>query len=465
MMKVIYFDIDTLRVDHLSCYGSVRNTPYIDALAKDSVRFSQAYASNTPCMPARAAVFTGCFGITNGVETHGPLALSVSTPSETALPRILTWQGVEAVTVSSFGRHPAPWFYNGFSHVIDPSYRYRAENFQRFDGRAVNEAAMEFLDGFQGNDLFLHLHYWDPHGPLTPPPDWIDWEYEPDTSRITDEQMEQLIASPLYRGGKHMNIKSRNDLAELFRLYDAEVRYTDYLIGQICTYLKARKWYEDSVILLSADHGEQYGEWQMILEHGTVHESCIHIPLLLKLPHGIRANTSCPYPVYGLDIAPTIAKLFHASVPENWDGISLIDFLDGTAVSRRYLICEHGLYTCQRAILQGRWKLVHTFSPGLWTFSEYALYDRQEDPAEMADVKEVYPEVVRELQNIEEEWLKSILQGRPDILKQMGTMNKQYGMGVAQEETKRLQESFCILNDAKFPERESPPSPFQPGPL
>ena len=79
-MKVIYFDIDTLRPDHLSCCGYGRPTPHIDALAADGVRFSRAYASNTPCMPARAALFTGCFGVVNGVETHGTAALSVKRP-------------------------------------------------------------------------------------------------------------------------------------------------------------------------------------------------------------------------------------------------------------------------------------------------------------------------------------------------------------------------------------------------
>ncbi|MFQ9681069.1 MAG: sulfatase [Ruthenibacterium lactatiformans] len=237
-MKVIYFDIDTLRPDHLSCCGYGRPTPHIDALAADGVRFSRAYASNTPCMPARAALFTGCFGVVNGVETHGTAALSVATPPETALPRVLSWEGVHTAAVSSFGRHPAPWFYNGFSHVIDPSYRCRAENFQRFPGAAVNEAAMDFLDGFCGEDLFLHLHYWDPHGPLSPPPEWIDRGYEPDTSAVTDEQLTRLAASPLYRGGRHTGVRSRRELAELLRLYDAEIRYTDHLVGQMCAYLK-----------------------------------------------------------------------------------------------------------------------------------------------------------------------------------------------------------------------------------
>lgn len=437
-MKVLYFDVDTLRPDHLSCYGYGRQTPHIDALAADGVRFTRAYASNTPCMPSRAAVFTGCFGVVNGVETHGPAALSVATPPETALPRVLTWQGAQAVTVSSFGRHPAPWFYNGFSHVIDPSYRCRAENFQRFYGSAVNEAAMEFLDGFRGEDLFLHLHYWDPHGPLAPPPEWIDHSYEPDTSAVTDEQLRRLAASPLYRGGRHMGVRTRRDLAELLRLYDAEIRYTDHLIGQMCAYLKEKGWYDDCALLFSADHGEQYGEGQMILEHGTVHESCIHIPLLLKLPGGARAGGVCAHPVYGLDIAPTASRFLGAPAPENWNGTALQDTLDGTAAPREYLVCEHGLYTCQRAVLQGRWKMAHTFSPGLWTFAEYALYDRLEDPGETRDEKEAHPEVLARLQAVEAQWLEHILRGAPDPLALLGEKHAQHGMRAAQEVTRRL---------------------------
>ena len=69
-----------------------------------------------------------------------------------------------------------------------------------FRGAAVNEAAMDFLDGFCGEDLFLHLHYWDPHGPLSPPPEWIDRGYEPDTSAVTDEQLTRLAASPAVPG-------------------------------------------------------------------------------------------------------------------------------------------------------------------------------------------------------------------------------------------------------------------------
>lgn len=435
-MKVFYFDIDTLRYDHLSCYGYERGTPHMDGLAADGVRFTQAYASNTPCMPSRAAVFTGCFGVVNGVETHGRSALEVATPEHTALPRVLAQQNVETVTVSSFGRHPAPWFYNGFSHVMDPSYLCGAENFQRFDGQQVNRMAQGFLDGFQGDNLFLHLHYWDPHGPLTPPAEWVDEQYEPDTSHITDEQIAKLSASPVYRGGKHMQVHNRQDLARLLRLYDAEVRYTDYLVGQMIAYLKKRGWYEDAVIFLSADHGEQYGESQMILEHGTVDDSCIHIPLLFKAP-GVEAGRVCSAPVYGLDIAPSVARCFGVQAPPLWNGTALQDTLSGA--SREYLVCEHGLYTCQRAILKDHWKMVHTFSAGLWDFPEYALYDRREGSSAQ-DRKKEFPEILKQMQKTEQTWLAQIIGNAPDVLALLGRENGQHGMRVAREITCRMEQ-------------------------
>ena len=88
----------------------------------------------------------------------------------------------------------------------------------------------------------------------------------------------------------------------------------------MCAYLKKRGWYDDCAVILSADHGEQYGEGQMILEHGTVHDSCSHIPMLLKLPGGAHRGEVRAHPVYGLDIAPAAARFFGVAAPEMWHG-------------------------------------------------------------------------------------------------------------------------------------------------
>lgn len=428
-MKVIYFDIDTLRPDHLGCYGSSLKTPHIDALAQDSVRFTQAYASNTPCMPSRAAVFTGRFGVCNGVETHGKTALSVRTPVEDALCFRLCRQGVETVGVSSFGRHPAPWYYQGFCQVIDPSLRTGGGHFQRFDGSAVNQAARQVLRDFresQKENLFLHLHYWDPHGPLAPPEEFLRTTPLPDTEHISDEELAALCASTEYRGGVHVGVKNRADLQQLLRRYNAEIRYTDALIGQMVALLKEEGIYDESAIILSADHGEQYGEAQMLLEHGTVHDSCIHIPLLLKFPQGQHRGLVCDAPVYGLDIAPTAVRFLGVEPAESWDGIPLQQPIE-TGKQREFLVCDHGLYTCQRAVFDSRWKMVHTFNAGAWDFAPYALYDRENDPMERRNLAGEYPQVLQSLQKKEAKWLQELLGDEPDVLQELGRANAQQG--------------------------------------
>ncbi|MBT9778660.1 sulfatase-like hydrolase/transferase [Clostridium sp. MCC353] len=425
-MKVIYFDIDTLRPDHLGCYKSQLNTPNMDSLAQDGVRFTQAFASNTPCMPSRAALFTGRFGVCNGVETHGERALQVHTPKEDALCFRLCQNGVETVGISSFGRHPALWYYQGFCQVIDPSFRSGGGHFQRFDGSEVNRAARQVLTAFKGENLFLHLHYWDPHGPLAPPEEILAQTPVPSTKQIPDRELDALCASREYRGGEHVGVKNRQDLEELLRRYDAEILYTDKLIGEMTEFLKSEGIYDECVLILSADHGEQYGEAQMLLEHGTVHDSCIHIPMILKFPrqqHGGQVSDSM---VYGLDIAPTVTSFFGIEPAESWDGVPLQNSVtpDG---GRDFLVCDHGLYTCQRAVFDREWKMVHTFNSGPWDFPDYALFDRKNDPAELNNLAAQRPEILRSFQKKEADWLEETLHGEPDILEELGKANAQHG--------------------------------------
>lgn len=425
-MIVIYFDIDTLRPDHLGCYGSRLGTPNIDALAKDGVRFTQAFASNTPCMPSRAALFTGRFGVCNGVETHGERALQVKTPNEDALCFRLCRQGVETVGISSFGRHPAPWYYQGFCQVIDPSFRSGGGHFQRFPGSEVNRAAREALAAWKGENLFLHLHYWDPHGPLAPPEEILARTPVPSTEQIPDRELNALCASREYRGGEHVGVKNRQDLEQLLRKYDAEILYTDELIGEIVDYLKQKGIYDDCALILSADHGEQYGEAQMLLEHGTVHDSCIHIPMIVKFPRQKHAGKVSDSLVYGLDVAPTITSFFGIEPAESWDGIPLQGSITSDG-QRDFLVCDHGLYTCQRAVFDYEWKMVHTFHPGAWDFPEYALFNRKNDPMELNNLAAENPEILRSFKRKEARWLEELLRGEADELEELGKAGAQHG--------------------------------------
>jgi arylsulfatase A-like enzyme len=191
-MRLLYVDIDTLRADHLGCYGYHRNTsPAIDAIAHDAIRFESVYASDTPCGPSRSALISGRFGIHNGVVGHGGTAADPflegaargfqSRGAATSWARRMRSVGLHTATISSFGeRHSAYHWDAGFNEVI---------NLGTMGIETADQVAPLALDWLARNgardNWFLHVHLWDPHTPYRTPtsygepfaqdpaPDWL----------------------------------------------------------------------------------------------------------------------------------------------------------------------------------------------------------------------------------------------------------------------------------------------------
>ena len=165
-MRILYIDMDCVRPDHLGCYGYRRNTsPNIDSIARQGTIFQRVYASDTPCLPSRAALFSGRFGINNGVIGHAGAGARMCYPGNghsvdagyRPLVMALRQAGLRTVTISPFAdRHTAWWFVAGFSEVIDPGSRGQEIASQ------VNAQALPWLKANAGKDnWFLHLNYWD----------------------------------------------------------------------------------------------------------------------------------------------------------------------------------------------------------------------------------------------------------------------------------------------------------------
>ena len=174
-MRILYVDIDTLRPDHLGCYGYHRDTtPNIDAVAAGGVRFSNVYASDVPCLPSRTALVTGMFGIRNGVANHGGLAADLaswgperrfsSRLASGSLPAVLMQAGYHTASISSFPlRHSAPWWTSGFMEAMNLTGGYGLERADE-----VLPGALDWLTRRgQADSWFLHVHLWDPHTPVS----------------------------------------------------------------------------------------------------------------------------------------------------------------------------------------------------------------------------------------------------------------------------------------------------------
>ena len=169
-MRILFLDLDTLRPDHLGCYGYHRNTsPNIDRIAAQGVRFNNYYCSDAPCLPSRAALMTGRFGIHTGAVGHGGTAADVRHEGITrdfrdilafeSLPAILREAGFKTASISPFAeRHSAWTFYAGFNemHNTGKGGMESAEEVTPVVLNWIEQNAKE-------NNWFLHINYWDPH--------------------------------------------------------------------------------------------------------------------------------------------------------------------------------------------------------------------------------------------------------------------------------------------------------------
>src|ERR1044071_9788004 len=194
-MRILYIDIDSQRPDHLGCYGYHRNTsPNIDRIASDGGRFDNLYVTDAPCLASRTALWSGRFGIHNGVINHGGVAADPfiegqgrmfrSTLGRTGWMQCLRNAGLKTVTVSPFGeRHSAWHWYAGFNEI------YNTGKGGMESAEEVSPVALDWINrNAQSNNWFLHVNLWDPHTPYRAPesfgnpfeneplPDWLNEE-------------------------------------------------------------------------------------------------------------------------------------------------------------------------------------------------------------------------------------------------------------------------------------------------
>lgn len=441
-MRILYIDLDTCRADHLSVNGYHRNTsPNIDRIAEEGVTFTHCYAANTPCLPSRASLFTGRFGINNGVVTNDSIADKHQDlrpfwyghrmdPKKPFLQHYLWSRGMKTVSFSPFhDRHNAWWFAAGWEEL---------HTFTRNKGggetaRELNEAFLPWLRAHGREDnWFVHLNYWDIHAPYEIPIEWADrfandppppW---PDQTAIERHQSIYGPRSALYHDGFGAGImpeaiRTIEDFKKLIDGYDGSIAYTDSYVGQVLDTLEELGIWEDTAIIVSGDHGDSFGEHGQYADHGIANEAVHNIPMIVRWP-GVTKQGSCDRLIYGLDLGPTLCELLGLPTPAGWDGRSFASALRGEEFDGwPYLVWDHGIYTFTRAVRTPDWLLIHILHPGCYPYDEpYWLHDMVNDPYQTEDVSSQHPEVVAQLDKYLTDWRhEQIRKGAaPDPLEQ-----------------------------------------------
>ena len=422
-MRILYLDLDSCRPDHLGCYGYHRNTsPNIDAIARQAMVFNNCHTSDAPCLPSRTAFYSGRFGIQSGVVGHGGTAASIKVegPSrnfnDTYLTQGLAHQlqrlGYHTAMISPFGqRHSAHWFYAGFNEI------HNSGGGGMESAEQVWPSIEKWLGAKASDDSwFLHVNFWDIHTPYRAPleygepfadeplPAWLETDAEaiiakqnkmtgPHTTLDFDMYDDRTRPEyPRYPG----SILNRKDLRRVFNGYDTGVRYVDDHVGRIVQKLKDAGVYEDTVIIISADHGENLGELGIYGEHGTADSATCRIPLIIKWPGGATGENSKFH--YNVDLAPTLMELLGGKTQPLWDGTSFAPaVLTGdTSTGREEMVFSQCAHVCQRSVRWDNWLYMHTFHDGFHLFPREMLYNLAADPHEQNDVAAAHPDIVRE---------------------------------------------------------------------
>lgn len=439
-MRILYLDLDTLRPDHLGCYGYLRNTsPHIDWIAAGGMRFENCYTSDAPCLPSRAALTTGQFGIHNGVVNHG--GTCADRPPEGAdrgfrdrlstggsLANVLRDAGLHTCYVGGFGeRHSAYWFYAGF-HEIHDTAGYGMESAEDVTPRA--------LDWIQrngaGDNWYLHVNYWDAHTPYRAParfgnpfsdaplPDWMTpdllrehWALAgPHTAQ--DINMYDNRTSPEFP--RHPGeVADLAGFRSLIDGYDCGIRYMDEHIGQLLQALDAQGVLDDLVIMVSSDHGENLGELGIYAEHGTADHITCRVPLIIRWPGRVQADGVAAGLQYQLDLLPTLAEMLDRPVKPWWDGRSFKSTLDGAVdKGREELILSQCCHVCQRSVRWDKYLYMRTWHDGFHLWPEEQVFCIAEDPHEQYDLAEERPDLCREGAVRLERWRQEMAESMPD---------------------------------------------------
>ena len=433
-MRYLYIDIDTLRPDHLGCYGYRRNTsPNIDRIAAEGVRFDNCYVSDSPCLPSRAALHSGRFGIHNGVINHGGTAadMFLEGPERSFQmgrerrhwAHVMTEVGIHTVSISPFAeRHSAWWFYAGWREMVNTG----GCGSERAD--EVIPHALDWLDRKgKTDDWFLHVNVWDPHTPYRAPEEYGDpFKDDPLPDWITEEK----IAEDCKGYGPHSAmdeppvdrekfprvpeaIRTMDDYRRWLDGYDTGIKYADDHVGTLLDKLGELGVLEDTVVIVSSDHGENQGELNVYGDHQVGDHITNRVPMIVRWPGlpGARVDAALHYQ---FDVAATFLELVGARVPAEWDGVSFAEaFRKGSEQGRDYLVIGNGAWSCTRSVRWGDWLMMRAYHDGFKQLEDRMLFNLKDDPHELTNLAGQHPEKVGEAMVMLDEWYAEMMSTSP----------------------------------------------------
>ena len=366
-LNVVLIVVDTLRRDHLGCYGYTRPTsPRIDELARESIRFTRATSQAPWTTPAIGAMLSSRYPSTLGIRD----AASSLPDDALLLPEVLAGRGYATGAVISHSFCSSKWnFHQGFQSFDESNVR----GHDVITSKEVTDRALDFVATHGRGPFFLWLHYFDPHFGYVAHEEW-EFALEPGYSGPVRSGMKFTELTALRRA------LGKEDVAQIVRFYDSEIAFTDREIGRFLDGLRARGLHDRTVIVFTADHGEGFLDHGRLGHTHTLYAELVNVPLLVRVPG--RPPAVDDRPAAGVDVFPTILDALSIEPPGPLAGISLLGPREESDPLRPvFAETESGLGIRLRSVTMGQLKLVRDLEGG-----EELLFDHESDPAEKRDL-------------------------------------------------------------------------------
>ena len=402
-LNLVIFGIDSLRADHMSCYGYHRlSTPHIDLLARQGLLFEENYCPHIPTTSAYSSMLTGLDSFSTNVVAlrhQGGLAPGVET-----LPEILgnagyntTCIGLSNVSSRGFGRYLEYASWGRWSEGRSP----KAEK--------LNEVAIPELERLAREDrpFFLFLRHMDPHAPYLPPGPFERLFYSGDEFDPENRSMEPVMSfkpfSDFFADWMPPGIR---DAEYIVAQYDGALAYMDTCIQRILTRVEELGLTDHTLIVLNGDHGETLYEHECWFDHHGMYENTLHVPLILRLPRTLPAGRRVTGITLHQDLLPTLLELLDVRSEARLDGTSLLPLVhqarasnySGFYITECTWMRKHGWRTPE-------WKLMVALEPDFHFKPEVELYNLTEDPLELNNLAPKEPQVVSSLKQRMENWI------------------------------------------------------------
>lgn len=391
--NVLVLVVDALRPDHMGCYGyPLPTSPAMDALAGRGVLFTDATSLSSYTRAAVPSIFASVHPGAHGVLNQGKEVEKLSDEYETLAETLKERGYVTAAFAPNPSLNRAFNFNQGFD-LYDDDFQIGVRDAKEFEtARRINERTLAWLRENREKPYFAYLHYRDVHAPYVPPPPYdkmFDRPGRPLSEFEYKSQPPDLRRPHRYR-----------DLHAYLELYDGEIRYTDDHLARFLETLSKEGFLDNTVIFLTADHGESFLEHRSWTHGSGLYEELTRVPLLLVFPGERHKGKRVEVPVQTTDIYPTVLELLDMEIPSQIQGRSLFDAIEGKADPKRPVFSEALVSKRHRpwsfgqmvAVRSGGWKLIYN----RWGRTG-ELYDLTQDPGETQDIVDRQPERARQL--------------------------------------------------------------------